>query len=363
MRPISPPPSCQISALSPTAFEVMRSCRLRTAFRAQPGGDQATRTAPQALGDLCHAVLERLVETRSILDSDWADQADVAWHELGQDLAVQVQEGRHETTLSGPVETWPGQRMKRARLRKAAGRLHELLAPVAAQAELVTEEPLRASAWPLRGRPDLIVRLPQDTWIVDYKSGGVLDTEGIPRDSYVRQLELYALLEADASGRWPSCGILVPLNGQRVVVAIEERVARDLAEEAARLLADYNARAPAPQPGSPSPQICRFCPYSPSCPSFWAAYDESWVEELRALRGLVRRCDRATSGSVTLLLEVEETGELTWVQDLSTGEHPAAATLQPGQALALTGLREEEPGRAWSLPPWGRLAVVERAAT
>jgi hypothetical protein len=128
------------------------------------------------LGDLCHAVLEDLVRSRVILQADWRVAVDPLWLAIAERIAPAVHADPHESSLSGNPETWPGYVIKRARLMKTAQRLHDLLASASAgaDAELISETALATSDGRIQGRPDLIVRTPAESWVVDFKSGAVL---------------------------------------------------------------------------------------------------------------------------------------------------------------------------------------------
>lgn len=355
------PTSKPLTSVSPTGFETLRLCRLRAAFGQQQQGPSPPRTPQQVLGDLCHAVLEDLVRSRVILQSDWRDAVDPLWLVIAERMAGLVHADPHEASLSGEPRTWPGYVIKRARLMKTVQRLHDLLASAGADAELISETPLATSDGRIQGRPDLIVRAPAESWVVDFKSGAVLDGDGqAPRDSYVRQLLLYALLEAAASGRWPSRAFLVPLNGPVVSVSVDEARAAKLGDEARQAVDGYNAVAPAPQPGAPSHEACGYCQWTTRCPAFWQAVDADWEESLLATAGVVTGTGHARLGGVTVALDAAagsvRSGALV-VRNISPQEHPAVMQVGIGGEIAIVGLRRLEHGNEFELPPWGQLAI------
>jgi hypothetical protein len=156
-------------------------------------------------------------------------------------------------SLAGEPEDWPGYELKRARLWRAAKRLHGLLVGAGPDVELLSEQALSGADGVLRGRPDLLVRSANGLWLIDYKTGPVLsrDTRE-PRESYVRQLQLYASLAADALGEWPRRAFLLPLDGPFVEVDIDPASCGVLAQQAVDLLGRFNASAGGPQPASPA---------------------------------------------------------------------------------------------------------------
>ena len=360
------PSSKSLASLSPTSFEGLRLCRLRTAFGQLPKTQLSPRTSQQVLGDLCHAVLEELVISGSILRDDWREAVDPLWLILAARMADAVHATPHEPSLSGPPDLWPGYVIKRARLNKTAGRLHDLLAAAGEDAELVCEKPLATADGRLQGRPDLIVRAAADSWVVDFKSGAVIDAERhAPRASYVRQLHFYALLDEAVTGRWPSQAFLVPLNGPVVEVLIDQVEATELGDQARQAIAAFNSAAPGHQPAAPSPEACGYCPWTTSCPAFWQACDATWEGTMAAVAGVVRRAAQAEIGGVSLTLEVEvgSVGEqVIAVRNVSPTEHPVAVQITAGDEIALVGLRKLHHSDEFALPAWGRLAVWARTS-
>ena len=121
--------------------------------------------------------------------------------------------------------------------------------------------------------------------IIDYKSGGVLDELELPRESYVRQLHLYGLMEHETTGAWPDELVLMPLAGEPVSVPASPETSVELGRDAVRLPDQYEARVPGAQPATVAVEVCSTCPYAVDCPPFWAAYDASWSRGSTAVRG------------------------------------------------------------------------------
>jgi hypothetical protein len=210
----------------------------------------------------------------------------------------------------------------------------------------------------MHGRPDLIVRAEGVHWLLDYKTGPVLSRESSePRESYVRQLQLYAYLESESMGDWPQRAFLVPLQGPVVEVDIDPAACAALAREALDLLAVFNAHAPAPQPASPAPETCRWCPYAPNCPAFWESCDEGWAPAVLAAAGTATAVTHPSLGGVSVRLDVEagslEHGTIN-VRAISVEDHPAAAMFAEGSDIALVGLRHDRDTDGFVLPEFGR---------
>jgi CRISPR/Cas system-associated exonuclease Cas4 (RecB family) len=359
VRPLAAPSAEAVKAISPSGFEAMRACRLRAAFARSNQPSPAQPTAPQLLGTICHVVLETLTKTRAILGPDWTQQLELHWAKATREAAADL--AAADGGAVAPPEQWDGYEIKLARLRKAARRLHELLAPLGDSAELITETSLSAADGWMHGRPDLIVRGEDVHWLLDYKTGPVLSRDSrVPRESYVRQLQLYAYLESESMGDWPQRAFLVPLQGPVVEVDIDPAACAALAEVALDLLAAFNAHAPAPQPPSPAPETCRWCPYAPNCPAFWESCDEGWAPTVLAAAGTAKAVTHPSLGGVSVTLEVEA-GSLEHrsinVRAISVEDHPAAGMLAEGSDIALVGLRPDRDTEGLVLPESGRAWV------
>lgn len=355
------PPSKHLKSLSPTAFEAVRLCYLQGAFRQQGSGSPTSRNPAQVLGDLCHEVLEELVNTGAIREEHWAEALDPVWRRVVDRTAGEVHQAPHEPSLAGAPAQWPGYVIKRARLAKAARRLHDLLDRVEPGAEFMSEIPLSSADGRLQGRPDLIVRGATQTWIVDYKTGSVVDEDGVtPRPTYVRQLHFYALLERENAGRWPTHGFLVPLNGPILEVAIDPGVSSGIGRDALQVIDGFNAVAPGVQPAAPGPVACRYCAWATRCGPFWEACDSSWDAPIVAAAGVVQSAVRTAIGGVSLVLDVHagSVGAASVVvRNVSLAQHPSVAEVSEGAEIALVNLRRLNRSEEFGLPPWGTLGI------
>src|SRR4051794_19915820 len=155
--------SIEYESLSPSSFEDLRACRLRAAFRrdARPPSQHPT-SAAQRLGNVCHRVLESLVRTGALLSDSWDDAFATSWGEEIRREALVLERGGHP--VSEP-ERWPDYQVKRARLRKVAVRLRDILCELPPTAALLPEEALHGFDGRLRGVADLVVRPPGPTFL------------------------------------------------------------------------------------------------------------------------------------------------------------------------------------------------------
>jgi len=353
-----------VKALSPTELDVLRTCPLRMSFRRTTPSGGSRPTAQQALGILCHDVLERMAREPLMRGPDWRSSFELAWSEA---VAGMAQSLGHDAAwaASGP-EGWPGYRIKLARLRKAAERLHGLLEEAGPDAELACEERMSALDGRLVGQPDLVIRAAGAHWIVDYKSGRVTSQEGgPPRDSYVRQLQLYAVLEHEVSGAWPTQALLLPLAGPAVKVNVDPSACMDVAAQMIEMQDTYNATVPKPQPASPSAEACRWCPYATRCEAFWDACNTHWREELLAVRGVVESIAPTQLGGASLRVRVSGGSlaeERIGLRSVSAAEHPALLRMVEGSELHAVGLRPEPSESIYRLPAWASLRCDGEAA-
>jgi RecB family exonuclease len=355
------PSSERLTSLSPTAFEAVRLCHLQGAFRQQGSGSPTSRNPAQVLGDLCHEVLGELVNTGAIREERWAEALDPLWQRVADRTAQKVHQAPHEPSLTGAPDHWPGYVIKRARLAKAARRLHDLLDRMDDGAEFMSEIPLSSADGRLQGRPDLIVRGATQTWIVDYKTGSVVDDDGVtPRPTYVRQLHFYALLERENAGRWPTHGFLIPLNGPVLEVAIDPAASSGIGRDALQVIDSFNAVVPGVQPAAPGPSACHYCAWVTRCGPFWEACDSSWDASIVAVAGVVQSAVRTAIGGVSLVLDVHagsvDAASIV-VRNVSLAEHPSVAEVSEGTEIALVNLRRLNRSDEFALPPWGTLGI------
>lgn len=323
---------------------------MRAAFVQMPGGHNL-RTPAMRLGIVCHQVLDKMVSSRSLWDETWLPELDTVWRE-----SVQGEAGTIDV-----AERWPNYQLKRARLRRTAGQLHELLVSLPADAVVMPEQAMVALDGRLRGRPDLVVRAANTHRVIDYKTGPGVDRQTLTvRPAYARQLQLYALLEAEVSGHWPDSAHLFPLEGEPVAIAISEDECRQLARDALRLLDLFNETSPGGQPPTISMETCSVCDYATGCGPFWSVYSAEWAPSFVAIHGMVLAVFTSPLGGVSL--EVQSTqasavAETVHIRNIDPGKHPAALKAEVGAEIAATGLREETSRGTFRLGPSSGLRI------
>jgi CRISPR/Cas system-associated exonuclease Cas4 (RecB family) len=326
----------------------MRACRLRAAFSHDRHAGERADSPAARLGVICHSVLESLVRSKGLTGSDWESRFDQVWESEVRKTAAQP-------------DLWPDFQLKKARLRRLAKRLRGILSSLPEASEVLPELLLSGNEGKLQGRADLVIRGKGTHVVIDYKTGKVIDsqTQGI-RDSYQWQLQLYAVLEQQTFGEWPESASLLPLEGPSVSVAIDPGACRRVADEAMRLLSDYNDVVPNPQPASASPRTCTVCPYAAGCAAFWSSCDTSWQPDCVAVAGHVTQVTSSPLGGISISVQVERgsvDAESVMVRNVDPLQHPAISRVSVGDEVALVGLRPETDRGTLRLLHEGRLAV------
>jgi hypothetical protein len=193
--------------------------------------------------------------------------------------------------------------------------------------------------------------------VIDYKTGDVFEhgEDNVVKASYVRQLQLYAFLVKESTGRWPGRGVLFPMEGPPVEIDLCPSHCERIAAEALELLDRYNSAVSSPTgvPGlaSPSPETCRWCAFQLICPAFWATADSSWNEHLgtAAVSGSASSAPIPIhSGSaLALQLNIDEGTEAidtTSLAPLQPATHPILPQVQAGTRIRAVGLARRADG-------------------
>ncbi len=363
MRPLELP---EIRATSPTLAETMRACLLRAGLSRTTGIASFVLGNPRAwLGTAYHEVLEGI----AVIDAGQGcleQVVDRLWRE-----AIGAQQRRADghalDRRFGPATTWPGYHIARASVQLRAAELVAGQPSVAAPgakavsgptpAGAIREQEFTACGGKLLGRPDVI----RAGEVVDYKSGAILEHDGatqtdIVKASYVRQLRIYGYLVKQKLGWWPQRGVLFPLGGAGVEIALEPAECEREAAEAVSLLDEYNGklheRRPPDDFAAPSAVACKWCPFKLICPPFWRAVSPSWSGQLdgAAIQGELPEPVHTVHGGAALAISVEvragtEPAGRAQITPLNPLVHTAAANLVVGDAVRLVGLRVRPDGQ------------------
>ena len=243
------------------------------------------------------------------------------------------------------------------------------------------ERPWNAPALRLRGRPDeASVAADGAIEIVDYKSGRVIDREGV-QSSIATQLQLYALMAEHLTGR--SVRLFVQGRG-RIPIEWDESDRARIAERVSLMSAKYWPKAvqSAEEVSRPGPH-CVGCRLRPQCPRYLREVSAWWPNTGHNPRplpldawGRVRECGRDPLGNVVHLddpagrrvvisgidvrhgLETVRLDEELYAFGLAAGEDQ----FMHGRALHPRAFHEHSPSARWASSPCPMFFVGPRAA-
>jgi CRISPR/Cas system-associated exonuclease Cas4 (RecB family) len=230
----------------------------------------------------------------------------------------------------------------------------------------ISEHPAEAFGGRLRGRADVVIRGPHHE-IRDYKTGAITEPGSNElKAEYRTQMLLYAALEHEETGEWPSTATIIPLEGERFEIAVDPGEAQACAEHALEALEAYNAaietEATWTALARPAPHTCRFCPYASRCPAFWQAATPEWEGEgVRAVAGPVLSVENAQQGLVALEIAVGAgtiPAESTWIYAVDPSAFPVVAEISRETFIAATALLASGP----SMRPSERTLLVAATA-
>ena len=355
----------QIRATSPTLAETMRACLLRAGLSKATASSKFVLGNPKAwLGTAYHEVLEKIVEVD--LGQETLDAAvERLWKQAIATLQQRADAHPLDRRFGSPT-AWPGYHVARASvvLRAeglSAGPPHAT-APNAKQASGAgfsgssREQEFMACDGKLLGRPDVI----RADEVVDYKSGAIVEYDeatqsDVVKAAYIRQLRIYGYLVKEKLGWWPLRGLLLPLAGAGIEVALDPLECAREATEAVALLDAYNGKVragAAPEEfASPSPQGCRWCPYKLLCPAFWQTALPEWSGQLdgAAVEGVLAEAPRAIHAGAAraVALDIQAGSEArrrAQIAPLNPAAHPGVKTLAAGDRVRLVGLRARRDG-------------------
>jgi hypothetical protein len=353
-----------IPATSPTLAEIMRLCQLCAGLSKAAGSSAFVLGNPRGwLGIAYHEVLEKI--TWIDLEKESVEAAvDRLWTKA---VEVLHQRSSHHSLdrRFGAPETWPGFHLSLASVMVRASELTASLAPPVTTEGLahrehavhdIRERKFTAFDGQLVGRPDVI----RGHEVVDYKSGSIVEFDEIAQTdvlkaSYVRQLRIYAFLVKETLGWWPQRGVLLPLAGAGIVVALDPNQCTHEATAAVELLAAYNATVSTSSQiedlASPTAQNCQRCPYKVICPPFWQTASVEWCGQIDgvAIEGIVAEAPKTIQAGAARAVSIDiERGSAAscrvQIAPLNPIAHPVVITLAAGERIRFVGLRARRDG-------------------
>jgi CRISPR/Cas system-associated exonuclease Cas4 (RecB family) len=290
--------------------------------------------------------------------------SDAIWN--AEIARLERQAGSHPLNARfGPATSWKGYFLVQATLRlrvEEAMSAWTAASPGATALSRTTREvEIAALGGKLRGKIDMI----RGDDLIDYKTGSIFEDDEISsastvKPAYIRQLRIYAWLVHYSTGQWVKRGLLYPLAGAPVEVAIVPANCDAEAAGAIALLDAYNAAVSAGTDSvamaSPSPGACRWCSFKPFCPAFWAAVNPGWSGQLdgEVIRGTVATLQPLLApDAYSLVVSVDggtvAPGTSVRLAPLPAQIHHALAGLTPGQSIVLTRLGRNSNGSLFPL--------------
>lgn len=212
------------------------------------------------------------------------------------------------------------------------------------------EHPLTAFDGKLIGRPDAV----RNRDVIDYKTGSLFD-EGDgplpppPKQSYVRQLRIYAVLVHQHYGWWPRRGLLIPMIGASVEIEISPEECIEEARDALALLDRYNDQVQRPgrpeELASPSIEACKLCSFKLLCNAFWESVGPAWQSmfEGQVIEGVVPDPPNAIQGGAAFSVTIDiqagtEVPRRIAVAPLSPLLHECLQRIRAGDRVRIVGL-------------------------
>ena len=224
------------------------------------------------LGRVCHGVLEDV--TRQAIKPGAATGVDFDRFWAARLRAEELEAGGHPLEVPPPAERWPDQAQLKARTRRRAREIVDRVR--AAPAAVVLPEVDLSDGDFLHGIADLVLRRPEGSEVIEYKSGARLLVDEDDLEAARRQLLLYGYLEQAVTGTTPRLLEIVPLRSRPVTITPTTRELDDAADAAKALLAAYNSRPDSPDLARPSPKACGSCSAAVRCGPFWEAVKPDW---------------------------------------------------------------------------------------
>ena len=366
----------QLPVTTPTFAETMRTCLLWTGLSRAQGSRLYVLGNPKAwLGTAYHEVLEALPTlVLGGRGTTLLQRAEAQWNQAIARL--EEAEVRHPLNHRfGSATTWRGYYLVLETLHLRVAELAKAFVTGEpsftgeSNASALREKGFSALSGKLHGRIDLV----RGDELIDFKTGALYEHEDADAPSlkaaYVRQLRIYAYLLYAATGRLPRRGLLYPLAGPPVEVALELSACEAEASEAVRMLDQYNSAVAAgggPNPlASPSAEACRWCPFKMICPAFWTSADESWGGSLdgEAVSGRLIKPPQAVYGGAawSIALNVDAgtvPPQEMAISPLRASVHTSISRLCQGTRVRIVGLGRRSNG---SLFPTQRTVVLPEA--
>jgi hypothetical protein len=188
----------------------------------------------------------------------------------------------------------------------------------------------------LGGFIDSVARTSEGTFIVEYKTGGILSNDGSYSDEeasikpeYLTQVSLYAGLYYQTIGQWPVGVIIASVSGEIFEIQYDRDNCLSLIHQAKKDLAITNCTIRKSyrnnydvldKLANPSIQACAHCNYRPSCERYWQvrqSHKDGWpmdfdgilkeVKEFGDETQLIRLENKDIEGQIITVRKINKT--------------------------------------------------------
>lgn len=270
------PIPAKLEKISPSGYTGLLQCPLRACWQSNWQQRPPIPAGPAAqLGSVIHRLLEAAGKGQ-IAPAGAGAEWDLllSQHEAG--LAAHP-----ETAWMVPLRTtaFGFEELKLLAIHKAAALVSQApsggggsnLHPAAsAEVKLCTPD------GKIAGKVDFLAETTEGTIIRDYKTGSIFENsesgeqgaEPELKADYIAQLELYAGIYQESTGRWPATLEIVPLSGAAESVPVLSDKCLSLLQQARAKLDEINALLSvgnAAALAKPTGDTCKYCGFRPAC--------------------------------------------------------------------------------------------------
>jgi RecB family exonuclease len=261
--------------ISPSRYSALRDCALRE-IRASDHQLPLLPTSPSArLGTIAHKLLQ-LAFSGALADEHamqacWEEEVQIHEQEMKNNPLEKHLIPLPNYTNNYHVKQIMTYNMARPVLRENTGQAVKVK-------KQDTEVWVQTEDGKIGGKIDLVRHSEKGIFIVDYKTGAVLDSElsgNVVKVEYQNQLKMYAALYYLSKKLWPNGLVLVGLNQSEYNIPVDQDECLLLIKTATEYLDELNKRIEAGENidafAAPMPETCRFCTYRPACKKYWAS--------------------------------------------------------------------------------------------
>lgn len=306
----------QLEAISPTTYEAALKCFARAAWSSFGDRESLPQHPASVLGQSFHAVMAAAnrgqlgatqEERRTAARAMFREAARSRFAVCHPYLRAKFRSAEELPFFNLTCEQTALHAANVSRERPGITERRDSARERASQPE--TEVRLKSANGRIIGRLDQINR-PAEA-LIDYKTGPGDGTTLSDRER--RQLRLYAFLAME-NGIKVTRGIITRSNGVTAEETIELDKARGEAENALKILEEFNAAirqgTSFVELAQPSPENCTACPCTPFCGAFWQKASPEWRDIVGMhVQGSVVSAERSVQRGIQMItLTIDITG-------------------------------------------------------